>query len=357
MAKVYGGGEAPGDRVFLPVERVDLPRVRRRPEARAALDRRTRSRCSRSALVSVLVLYAASSASRARCRSTRRTSAAVPPALSFNTAVSFLTNTNWQNYAGESTMSHLTQMAGLAVQNFVSAARRHRRRGRADPRARAPAHATRSATSGSTSTRTTTRILLPLAFVFALVLVSQGVDPELPRRHDGRRRSTGTTQTIPGGPIASQEAIKELGENGGGPFNANSAHPFENPNADHEHPRDLAAARHPVRAHLHVRQDGRGPEAGLGGASPRWSCSGSRRALIAMPFETRRQPEARPRRRRPDGRPPTSRGGNMEGKEVRFGPAACGLFAASTTGTSTGVGQLRCTTASRRSAARCRSST
>ena len=95
--------------------------------------------------------------------------------------------------------------------------------------------------------RTTVRILLPLAIVFALVLVSQGAVQNF---HAPRTVTTvsGQTQTIPGGPIASQEAIKEIGENGGGPYNANSSHPFENPNRDHEHPRDLDAARDPVRA-------------------------------------------------------------------------------------------------------------
>ena len=126
-------------------------------------------------------------------------------------------------------MSHLTQMAGLAVQNFVSAAVGLRvavalirglvRR--------------RSATIGNfwvDLTRGTIRLLLPLAFVFALVLVEPGGRAELPRLHPRARRVQGATQSIPGGPVASQEAIKELGENGGGFYNANSAHPFENPN-------------------------------------------------------------------------------------------------------------------------------
>jgi potassium-transporting ATPase potassium-binding subunit len=152
---------------------------------------------------------------------------AAPPAVGFNTAASFVTNTNWQNYGGESTMSHLTQMAGLAVQNFMSAAvgiavvvaliRGLTRR--------------RSATIGNfwvDLTRTTTRILLPLSIAVALLLVSQGVVQSL----RGRVHATtvqGSTQAIYRGPVASQEAIKELGTNGGGPMNANSAHPFENP--------------------------------------------------------------------------------------------------------------------------------
>ncbi len=154
----------------------------------------------------------------------------VKPALSFNTAVSFLTNTNWQNYSGESTMSYLTQMAGLAVHNFVSAAAGRGRRGGVDPRARAPAHPDTLGNFWVDLTRTTTRVLLPMAFVFALVLVSQGVVQNFHATQDGDDRRAARPQTLPGGAIASQEAIKEIGQNGGGPYNANSSHPFENPN-------------------------------------------------------------------------------------------------------------------------------
>ena len=152
----------------------------------------------------------------------------VKPTLSFNTSVSFLTNTNWQNYSGESTMSYLTQMAGLALHNFVSAAA-----GAAVAVALIRGLVRRRThTLGNfwvDLTRTTTRVLLPLAFVFALVLVSQGAVQNF---HASKTVTTvaGQTQTIPGGAIASQEAIKEIGENGGGPYNANSSHPFENPN-------------------------------------------------------------------------------------------------------------------------------
>ena len=152
----------------------------------------------------------------------------VPPALAFNTAASFVTNTNWQNYGGESTMSHLTQMSGLAVQNFVSAAvgiavavalirgltrRRSETIGNfwvdltRDDR-RACSFPSRSSSRSCSRARASSR-------------TSAGS-----RR---RRPSRARTQSIPGGPIASQEAIKELGTNGGGPYNANSAHPFENP--------------------------------------------------------------------------------------------------------------------------------
>ena len=154
----------------------------------------------------------------------------VAPALAFNTAASFVTNTNWQAYSGESTMGHLVQMAGLAVQNFVSAAV-----GIAVAvaliRGLRPLDApTGSATSGSTWSGVTVRVLLPIAFVAAVVLVAHGRGAELLLRAPTSRPWPARHQTLTGGPVASQEAIKELGTNGGGFYNANSAHPFENPN-------------------------------------------------------------------------------------------------------------------------------
>ena len=157
---------------------------------------------------------------------------AVSPDSSFNTAVSFATNTNWQGYGGESTMSYLTQMAALTVQNFLSAAT-----GMAVLVALIRAFARRSAaTIGNfwvDLTRTTVYILLPLSFAFALVLVSQGVvqtfGPPAKATVVQPSKATLTEQVIPVGPVASQIAIKQLGTNGGGFFNVNSAHPFENP--------------------------------------------------------------------------------------------------------------------------------
>ncbi|MCZ2850207.1 potassium-transporting ATPase subunit KdpA [Modestobacter sp. VKM Ac-2978] len=155
--------------------------------------------------------------------------AAVEPGSAWNTAVSFVTNTNWQGYSGESTMGHLVQMAGLAVQNFVSAA---------VGIAVAIALVRGFARSGTDRlgnfwvdvTRAITRVLLPLATVAAVVLVLGGVVQNL---SSGTEATTlaGATQFLPGGPVASQEAIKELGTNGGGFYNANSAHPFEGPTA------------------------------------------------------------------------------------------------------------------------------
>lgn len=152
----------------------------------------------------------------------------VKPDQAWNTAVSFVTNTNWQSYAGESTMGHLVQMAGLAVQNFVSAAV-----GMAVAVALVRGFARRKSDHLGNFwvdlTRGSLRILLPLAFAGAIVLVSGGLvqnfwDPA----HHSVDTVAGGTQTLTGGPVASQEAIKELGTNGGGFYNANSAHPFEN---------------------------------------------------------------------------------------------------------------------------------
>ncbi|WP_405165973.1 potassium-transporting ATPase subunit KdpA [Nocardia sp. NBC_01499] len=150
------------------------------------------------------------------------------PALAWNTAVSFVTNTNWQNYSGESTQGHLVQMAGLAVQNFVSAAV-----GMAVAVALVRGFARRH--TGDLGNfwvdlvRGTIRILLPIAFIFAIVLVAGGVIQNFHLHDQVAQTLNGTEQTITGGPVASQEVIKELGTNGGGFYNANSSHPFENP--------------------------------------------------------------------------------------------------------------------------------
>ncbi|MBF4618173.1 potassium-transporting ATPase subunit KdpA [Clavibacter sp. VKM Ac-2873] len=154
---------------------------------------------------------------------------AVPEGLSFNTAVSFVTNTNWQSYSPEAVMGYTVQLAGLAVQNFVSAAV-----GMAVAIALVRGFArTRSGTIGNMWVdllRGSLRLLLPLSLVTAVVLIAGGVIQNFAGFQDVATL-TGGTQTIPGGPVASQEAIKILGTNGGGFFNANSAHPFENPTA------------------------------------------------------------------------------------------------------------------------------
>jgi potassium-transporting ATPase potassium-binding subunit len=152
------------------------------------------------------------------------------PALAWNTAVSFVTNTNWQAYSGESTQGHLVQMAGLAVQNFVSAAV-----GMAVAialvRGFVRIKTTELGNFWVDLVRGTVRILLPLSFLAALVLIAGGAIQNFHLHDQVVTTLNGVQQTITGGPVASQEAIKELGTNGGGFYNANSAHPFENPNS------------------------------------------------------------------------------------------------------------------------------
>jgi K+-transporting ATPase ATPase A chain len=320
LARVLGGGPAPGDRVFLPIERA-IYRVtgidpnREQPWNVYALSLLAFS------FVSVVGLYLLQRLQGSLPLNPTDV-VAVPSTLAFNTASSFVTNTNWQNYGGESTMSHLTQMAGLTVQNFVSAAvgiavavvliRGLVRR--------------RSATIGNfwaDLTRTTTRVLLPLATVLALILVSQGAVQSL-RGSAEATTVEGTTQSIWRGPVGSQEAIKELGTNGGGPANANSAHPFENPTAFTNLLEMLALLAIPFAltfAFGRLVGDQRQGWAVFAAMFVLWIAS----AGLAMGFEldgNSRIEESAP---------------NMEGKEVRFGAAASGLFAASTTGTSTGA--------------------
>jgi potassium-transporting ATPase potassium-binding subunit len=150
------------------------------------------------------------------------------PALAWNTAVSFVTNTNWQNYSGESTLGHLVQMAGLAVQNFVSASV-----GMAVAialvRGFARRHTGELGNFWVDLVRGVTRILLPISIVGAIVLIAGGAIQNFHLHDQIVNTLAGGQQTITGGPVASQEVIKELGTNGGGFYNANSSHPFENP--------------------------------------------------------------------------------------------------------------------------------
>ncbi len=251
---------------------------------------------------------------------------AVAPDLAFNTAVSFVTNTNWQNYAGESTMTHLVQMAGLGVQNFASAAV-----GMAVAIALTRGLVRRSASTIGNFwvdvTRSTLYILLPIAFVAALVLVSQGVVQTL----SGPAAATtlqGAQQTIALGPIASQEAIKELGTNGGGFLNANSAHPFENPNGFTNWFQMLLILIIPFGlTNTFGRMAGDERQGWVLFATMLTVLAVG--SLVAMSSETQLNPSF------PNGIAGAL--GNMEGKEVRFGSAASGLFAAVTTGTSTGA--------------------
>ncbi|MEU7765171.1 potassium-transporting ATPase subunit KdpA [Nocardia sp. NPDC049190] len=246
------------------------------------------------------------------------------PALAWNTAVSFVTNTNWQNYSGESTQGHLVQMAGLAVQNFVSAAV-----GMAVAVALVRGFARRH--TGDLGNfwvdlvRGTIRILLPLAFVFAIVLVAGGVIQNFHLHDQVAQTLNGSAQTITGGPVASQEVIKELGTNGGGFYNANSAHPFENPTTwtnwleiflllviSFSLPRTFGRM-------VGSRKQGYAIVAVMGTI-----------ALISVTLTNLFQLQAH-------GTAPTAIGASMEGVEQRFGVADSATFASATTLTSTGA--------------------
>ena len=247
----------------------------------------------------------------------------VDPALAFNTAVSFVTNTNWQSYSGEATMGHLVQMAGLAVQNFVSAA---------VGLAVAIAVIRGFSRSGTDRlgnfwvdlVRGVVRILLPLALLAAVVLVALGVVQNLSTGHEATTL-VGDSQTITGGPVASQEAIKELGTNGGGFYNANSAHPFENPSPLSNLVQIFLLLVVPVsltRTFGVLVGDKRQGVAILAAMAVIWAVM----TVSVTALELNHAGEAA-----------QVAGASMEGKETRFGVAGSSLFAVSTTGTSTGA--------------------
>jgi K+-transporting ATPase ATPase A chain len=257
----------------------------------------------------------------------------VEPGLAFNTSVSFITNTNWQAYSGETTMGYLVQMAGLTVHNFVSAAT-----GIALALALIRGFVRREArTIGNfwvDLTRATLYILIPISVVGALVLVWQGVPQNLGAYVDATTLE-GAKQTIAQGPTASQEIIKELGTNGGGFFNANSAHPYENPNPVTNLIELVAifaigAGLTNVLGRM-VGDERQGwaifAAMGLlflaGATTAYWSESHGNPAVAA--FNVDSAPDA------------LQAGGNMEGKEVRFGPALSALWATVTTDTSCGA--------------------
>ena len=262
---------------------------------------------------------------------------AVAPFGAFNIAVSFVTNTNWQWYSPERVASHLTQMLGLTVQNFVSAAV-----GMAVVVAIIRGIArTGARTIGNfwvDLTRTITRILLPMCAVFAVVLVSQGVIQNFKGGDTATTIDQTTevsTQFIPGGPVASQMAAKHLGTNGGGFFNTNSAHPFESPNAITNFLENYTLLLIPfafVVAFGYLVKDKR---------QSRLLLAVMAGILVVMSglaiFAEQNGNPALDALGVDQSISTTQSGGNMEGKEVRFGAAACGEFAAATTGTSTGA--------------------
>jgi potassium-transporting ATPase potassium-binding subunit len=286
----------------------------------------------------------------------------VSPDSSFNTAVSFITNTNWQGYSGESTMSYATQMCGLAVQNFLSAATgivvaivlvrgfaRHT-----------------SASIGNffvDLTRATLYVLLPLATVIALVLASQGVvqnfsaykdvttlerlsyqQPKVDAAGNPVKDKAGNavmenvttqTETLPMGPMASQESIKELGTNGGGFLNANSAHPFENPTPLANFIEMLAIVIIPTALTYTFGRM-------VGDTRQGWAILAAMLILVAgmLAIAVTNEQAGNPRLAKlgvDQSATMLQPGGNMEGKEARFGIGASTLFTTVTTGTSCGA--------------------
>ncbi|MEJ1961087.1 MAG: potassium-transporting ATPase subunit KdpA [Gammaproteobacteria bacterium] len=288
--------------------------------------------------------------------------AAVTPDSSFNTAVSFVTNTNWQGYSGESTMSYFTQMAGLAVQNFLSAAT-----GIAVAVALFRGLARHSVkTIGNfwvDMTRSTLYILMPLSVVLALVLGSQGVvqnfsaykevttlepltyqAPKTDTNGNALKDSAGNAitetttvnkQILPMGPMASQESIKELGTNGGGFVNANSAHPFENPSAFTNLLEMLALLVIPVALTYTFGRM-------VGDTRQGWAVLAAMGVMLVVliVLNTAQEQQGNPLIAHlgvDQSATALQPGGNMEGKESRFGIAASALFATITTATSCGA--------------------
>lgn len=256
----------------------------------------------------------------------------VEEASAFNTAASFTTNTNWQGYVGEATMSYLSQMAGLAWHNFISAAA-----GIAIAVALARGITRRGEGKGAGTignfwvdlTRSTVYVLLPISIVFALVFVSQGMIQSLAPYQEVTTLEGGK-QVIAGGPFASQEVIKQLGTNGGGPLNANAAHPFENPNPFTNFLSMLLIFAIPAGlTHTFGRM--------AGDQRQGWALFGAMSFLFFAGVTVAYWAEA--------GGSPTivnSLGvahglGNMEGKEVRFGVANSALYATVTTDASCGA--------------------
>jgi K+-transporting ATPase ATPase A chain len=247
----------------------------------------------------------------------------VSPFLAWNTAASFVTNTNWQNYSGETTMGYVVQMAGLAVQNFVSAGVgiavvialvRGFMRNKTD----------RLGNFWVDLTRVTVRVLLPLSVVGAIILMATGVIDNFHATHV-ISTLTGGQQNMVGGPVASQEVIKEMGNNGGGFFNANSAHPFENPNPFSNWFEIFLLLVIPFalpRTFGKMVGDNRQGYLLVGVMVALWLTSVG---LISY-FEWQHA-----------GTALQAAGGSMEGKEVRFGIPGSSLFAGSTTVTSTGA--------------------
>ncbi|HLB93472.1 MAG TPA: potassium-transporting ATPase subunit KdpA [Terriglobales bacterium] len=355
MAKVFSGEKTFLDFALRPLERL-LYRVTGVDETREMRWTEYATTMLLFSGASMLLLYLIERAQHLLPWLNPQKFATVPPTLAFNTAASFTTNTNWQNYSGEATMSYLTQMAGLAYHNFTSAAV-----GIALAIAFIRGIARKEKeTIGNfwvDMTRSTLWVLLPACIVYALLLVSQGVvqnlkpydtakllEPQQVQKNgaDGKPMiapdgkpvmDTVTDQTIAQGPVASQEAIKMLGTNGGGFFNANSSHPFENPTPLSNFLQMLSIFAIPAGLTYTLGRM-------TGSQRHGWAVWGAMAVLFVCGVTVAYWAEAR-------GNPllhgvnqqvtALQSGGNMEGKEVRFGIANSALFATVTTDASCGA--------------------
>jgi potassium-transporting ATPase potassium-binding subunit len=355
MAAVFGGKRTFLDPLVRPIERL-LYRV-------TGVDEAHEMRWTEYAFAmllfsgaSMLLLYVLERAQHLLPWLNPQKFAAVPPTLAFNTAASFTTNTNWQNYPGEATMSYLTQMAGLAYHNFSSAAV-----GIALAVAFIRGIARKEKdTIGNfwvDMTRSILWVLLPTCIVYALLLVSQGVVQNLKPYDmaklveaqqvqkmgtDGKPQvgqdgkpvmDTVTDQTIAQGPVASQEAIKMLGTNGGGFFNANSSHPFENPTPLSNFLQMISIFAIPAGLTYTLGRMTGSPRHG-------WAVWAAMAVLFVCGVTAAYWAEARgnPLLHGVDQAASASQpGGNMEGKEVRFGIVNSALFATVTTDASCGA--------------------
>jgi len=331
MARVFAGEPTFLDRVLKPIERV-IYRI-------CGVDAATEQTWTEYAVAMLLfsaagmVLLYAIERLQFYLPFNPQAMTAVAPDLAFNTAASFTTNTNWQAYAGESTMSYFTQMAALAFHNFVSAAA-----GIAVAIAVIRGFVRRSGkTLGNfwvDMTRTVLWVLLPVCILFTVILVWQGVPQNFSAYHQ-IKTVEGAQQVIPGGPVASQETIKEFGTNGGGFFNANSAHPFENPTPLTNLIELVmifaigAGLTHTFGVMAGDRRQGWALFAAMGilflaGVS------------VAIVSEQRGNPNFAAMGINQTAQASQS-GGNMEGKEVRFGIVNSALWATVTTDTSCGA--------------------
>jgi K+-transporting ATPase ATPase A chain len=275
--------------------------------------------------VSVLFLYGIERLQHALFSFVGPHMAAVPATTAWNTAVSFVTNTNWQNYAGESTMAYITQMSGLVVQQFMSAAVglvvaiamiRGFTRSRTD----------KLGNFWVDVTRAILRLLIPLSIVGGLVLIATGAIDNF-HAYQTVTTLSGAHQTIPGGPVGSSEIIKNMGNNGGGWFNTNSAHPFESPNAFSNIFEIFTLLLIPFatpRAFGKMVKDNRQGYALVAVMAIIWLVAVGGISLFEAHTGT-------------GGAATKLAHGAMEGVETRFGGPGCSVFAASTTVTSTGA--------------------